>query len=222
MSRRRKQKKGPSPLFAVCLLLVGAWVAARGLLGGGVVADPLALGNQGSADGAVPDEATGGQDTDAESVPFVDLLHAFGSYQRGREVRLAFAAFEYPSFWAAPSGESGAAFGRWVGEDPPLLRLGVVMVSEGARRAVLGGRVVGVGETFDACKVLTIDPGVVTVEWSGRRLTYDLQDESPREFRAEQAQRRAEQADATDAGPNAEAAGKAADAIPESPKETRR
>lgn len=94
MSRRRKQKKGPSPLFAVCLLLAGVWVAARGLLGGGVVADPLALGSQGSSDGAVPDEATGGQDADAESVPFVDLLHAFGSYQRGREVRLAFAAFD--------------------------------------------------------------------------------------------------------------------------------
>lgn len=222
MSRRRKQKKGPSPWLAVGLLLAGVWVAARGLLGGGAAADPLAVVGQGGMDDAVPDEAGGAQDPDAEVVPFVDLLHAFGSYQRGREVRLAFAAFEYASFWAAPSGESGASYGRWVGDDPPLLRLGVVMVSADARRAVLGGRVVGVGETFDACKVLTIDPGVVTLEWSGRRLTYDLQDESPREFRAELAQRRAELADATDAGPNAEAPGTAGEAKPESPKETRR
>ena len=220
MNRRRKQKKGPSPLFAVGLLLAGVWVVARALLGGDA-ADPLAVG-PGWVDEAVPDEAGVGQEADAEVVPFVDLLHAFGSYQRGREVRLAFAAFEYPSFWAAPGGESDASYGRWLGEDPPLLRLGVVMVTAAARRAVLGGRVVGVGETFDACKVLTIDPGVVTVEWSGRRLTYDLQDESPREFRAEQAQRRAEQADATENGPNDEAPGTADLAKPESPKETRR
>lgn len=221
MSRRRKQKKGPSPLLAVGLLLAGAWVAARGLWGGGSP-DPLAVGNQGGVDEVAPEDAGDGLDPAAEVVPFVDLLHAFGSYQRGREVRLAFAAFEYPSFWAVPSGESDATYGRWVGEDPPLLRLGVVMVSAGARRAVLGGRVVGVGETLDACKVTTIDPGVVTVEWSGRRLTYDLQDESPREFRAEQAQRRAEQADATETGPNAEAPGSVDEAKPESPKETRR
>jgi len=221
MNRRRKQKKGPSPLLAVGLLLAGVWVAARALLGAGT-ADPLAVVNQAGGDEAVPDETAAGQDPEAEVVPFVDLLHAFGSYQRGREVRLAFAAFEYPSFWAAPGGESDASFGRWVGEDPPLLRLGVVMVTAAARRAVLGGRVVGVGETFDACKVLTIDPGVVTVEWNGRRLTYDLQDESPREFRAEQAQRRAEQADATDTGPNEQAPGSVDEAKTESPKETRR
>lgn len=221
MNRRRKQKKGPSPLFAVGLLLAGVWVAARGLLGAGT-ADPLAVVNQAGGDETVPDETGAGQDPEAEVVPFVDLLHAFGSYQRGREVRLAFAAFEYPSFWAAPGGESDASYGRWVGEDPPLHRLGVVMVTASARRAVLGGRVVGVGETFDACKVLTIDPGVVTVEWNGRRLTYDLQDESPREFRAEQAQRRAEQADATDTGPNDQAPGSVDEAKTESPKETRR
>lgn len=221
MNRRRKQKKGPSPALAVGLLLAGVWVAARGLLGGGAV-DPLAVGDHGGMDATVPDDDGVGLDTDAEVVPFVDLLHAFGSYQRGREVRLAFAAFEYPSFWAAPGGESDATYGRWVGEDPPQLRLGVVMVSAGARRAVLGGRVVGVGETFDTCKVLTIDPGVVTIEWSGRRLTYDLQDESPREFRAELAQRRAEQADATEAGPSDQAAAGVDEAKTESPKETRR
>lgn len=221
MNRRRKQKKGPSPLLAVGLLVAGVWVAARGLLGGGT-ADPFAVVNQGAVDDVAPEDVGGALDPEAEVVPFVDLLHAFGSYQRGREVRLAFAAFEYPSFWAAPGGESDASYGRWVGEDPPLLRLGVVMVSAGARRAVLGGRVVGVGETFDSCKVLTIDPGVVTIEWSGRRLTYDLQDESPREFRAEQAQRRAEQADATDGGPDHQAAGSVDEARTESPKETRR
>lgn len=222
MTRRRKPKKGPSPLLAFGLLLAGVFVAARGLLGGGLQDDPGVFGNLGGADDAAPEDVVAEQDPEAEVAAFVDLLHAFGSYQKGREVRLAFAAFEYPSFWAAPGGESDATYGRWAGEDPPLLRLGVVMVTASARRAVLSGRVLGVGDTFDTCKVLGIEPGVVTIEWSGRRLTYDLQDEAPREFRSELAQRRAEQADATDAGKAAEVPGNAGGAAPESPKETRR
>jgi len=202
MSRRKKKKKGVHPVVALGLLGAALAVAGRTMLGGdaalGLV--PAAAGQD--ADPTAATESGGGEAAEA-GVKWSDLLALHGSFRAGREVRLAFSAFEYPSFWAAPGGESGASYGRWNGEDPPMLKLGVVMISEASRRAVLGGRVVGVGDELDTARVLQIEPGVVYVQWSGRRLTYDLDSDAPREFRGELAQRQSENKDGLEAPTNA-------------------
>jgi len=203
MSRRSKKKKGVNPMLAVGLFAAAVAIAGRTLLGGatethGGAPQASTDFDPASADPSAIDAAA------ADAAPaFVDLLAVHGSFRRGGEVRLAFSAFEYPSFWAAPGGESGAIYGRWSGEDPPLLKLGVVMISAESRRAVLGGRVVGVGDEFDGVRVLQIEKGVVTVQWSDRRLTYDLDAEAPREFRGELAQRQVENKDGQDAAASA-------------------
>lgn len=205
MNRRRKKKQGISPMLAIGLFAAGVAVAGRTLFGGDPESsstpaaastdfDPTTAGPE--ADGTAAEEA---------AVKWSDLLAVHGSFRAGREVRLAFSAFEYTSFWAAPGGESVASYGRWTGEDPPLLKLGVVMISAASRRAVLGGRVVGVGDELDTVRVLQIEPGVVTVQWSGRRLTYDLDSDAPREFRGELAQRQVENKDGHEAAPGAAA-----------------
>lgn len=205
MTRRsRTKKKGVNPTLAIGLFAAAVAVAARTLLGGG--AQPGVEGPAANADfdptTAVAETEVGADDA---AVKWADLLAVHGSFRSGREVRLAFSAFEYPSFWAAPGGESGASYGRWTGEDPPLLKLGVVMISAASRRAVLGGRVVGVGDEFDTVRVLQIEPGVVSVQWSGRRLTYDLDSDAPREFRGELAQRQVENKDGVEAATGAPA-----------------
>ena len=68
---------------------------------------------------------------------------------------------------------------------------------------MLGGRVVGVGDELDTLRVLQIEPGVVYVQWSGRRLTYDLDSDAPREFRGELAQRQVEKKDGPEAATSA-------------------
>lgn len=205
MNRRRK-KKDVSPMLAIGLFAAAVAVAGRTFFGGGPES-----GLPSAPAGTDFDPATAGLDgagslAEEAAVKWSDLLAVHGSFRSGREVRLAFSAFEYTSFWAAPGGESGASYGRWTGEDPPLLKLGVVMISAASRRAVLGGRVVGVGDELDAVRVLQIEPGVVTVQWSGRRLTYDLDSDAPREFRGELAQRQLENKDAVEAAPGAAAA----------------
>ena len=112
-----------------------------------------------------------------------DLLAVHGSYAGG-PVRFAFASLvDVPP--AAPAGETAILRAGWTGADPPLLRLGVVMVSAGSRRAVLAGAVVGVGGEVAGCTVVGIEPGLVRLRWRDRWLTYDLDSEAPREFRAE-------------------------------------
>ena len=195
---RRKKKKGVNPLVALGLFGAALAVAGRTFLSG---ESPLGIAPsaaEGDVDPSAVAEDEGEQAVDA-GVKWSDLLAVHGSFRAGREVRLAFSAFEYPSVWAAPGGESGASYGRWTGEDPPLMKLGVVMISAASRRAVLGGRVVGVGDELDTVRVLQIEPGVVYVQWSGRRLTYDLDSDAPREFRGELAQRQAETKDGPEA-----------------------
>lgn len=131
---------------------------------------------------------------DAEDPPrkaWTDLLLAHGSFDRASDVHLAFAsADESAAALAAPAGETRAVSGGvWIGEDLSMLRLGVVMVSAGSSRAVLGGRVVGVGDAVAEGRVVAIDPGQVALLWRGRRLTYGLDGEAPREFRGEMARR---------------------------------
>lgn len=117
---------------------------------------------------------------------FTDLLAEFGSYDRQTPVRPAFCSFVgAESELAMPAGETVAAAIGWVGADPPELRLGVVMVSRDARRAVLGGQVVGVGDEVGGVRIRGIDDDHVVGTWGARTLTYDLLDGWPREFRPE-------------------------------------
>ncbi len=202
--KKQKAKKGISPLFAALLLLGSMGVVGRSILGGGIQA---VVGHvSGVLADANPDElpATDEQAVEA-GTRWIDLLAEHGSYVRGGEVRQAFVAFEYPSSWTGPtSGAPGEApAGRWVGEDPPLLRLGVVMVSRDARRAVLGGKVIGVGDAIATGTVTSIEAGTVTLEWSGRKLTYDLEDAAPREFRHERGMRKNEAKNSDAAEPTA-------------------
>jgi hypothetical protein len=202
---RRKKKKGLHPVVALGLFGAALAVAGRTFLGGETSLEPSPSAAEGDFDPSAAAEDGGDQAEDA-GVKWSDLLAVHGSFRPGREVRLAFSAFEYPSFWAAPGGESGSAYhGRWTGEDPPLMKLGVVMISAASRRAVLGGRVVGVGDELDTVRVLQIESGVVYVQWSGRRLTYDLDSDAPREFRGELAQRQVENKDGVEAAPGAAA-----------------
>lgn len=207
MKRRKKEKKGVSPLFAATLLLVSMGVVGRSMLGG---SDPVLGPAAGTVADADPAALQASEAADTETgVAWRDLLAEFGSYTRGSEVRHVFVAFEYPSSWTGPAPSTGDAPAvRWVGEDPPLLRLGVVMVSQGARRAVLGGKVLGIGDAIAGGAVTAIEPGFVTLDWSGRKLTYDLDAAAPREFRHELAQRQLEQAEGGGDEPSADGNGK--------------
>lgn len=206
MNRRRKKQTGVSPILAIGMFAAAVAVAGRTFFGSGPDSSLPSAPADSDFDPTTAGSGVAGSLAEEVAVKWSDLLAVHGSFRSGREVRLAFSAFEYASFWAAPGGESGASYGRWIGEDPPLLQLGVVMISAASRRAVLGGRVVGVGDAFDAVHVLQIEPGVVTVQWSGRRLTYDLDSEAPREFRGELAQRQVENKDAVEPAPGAAAA----------------
>ena len=136
------------------------------------------------------------EEGDANTEPvWRDLLIEHGSYDGASQERQAFSVMSNAAVGAAPGGE---AAGRWIGAAPPLLRLGVVMVSEKSRRAVLGGVVVGVGDLISGGNVLAIEPGTVRLGWQQRQLTYDLENEVPREFRTEHARRRRERQEASD------------------------
>lgn len=174
MRNKKAKKKGMNPVVAVLMLLAGMGVVGKNLLGGSVGALVPATSGGGDANAVVSDPAADGSTGEKPAehvVKWRDLLAEFGSFRRGDEVRSAFVAFEYPSSWTGPAVAGEAPAVRWEGDDPPMLRLGVVMVSAAARRAVLGGKVVGIGDAIDDGKVVAIDPGVVVVSWRGKRLT---------------------------------------------------
>lgn len=192
--RKAKKKKGINPVVAVLFLGMSAAVAARQLLGGG----EIAILGTGQAEEAMPSDGAPAQVEDA--VNCGDLLLAHGSFDHTKPVRVAFSTLaQVAQVAAAPGGETRSAdFGAWSGDDPPMLQLGVVMVSEASRRAVLGGRVVGIGDKIDAGEVMAIERGSVMVRWKGRVLTYDLEEQYPREFRSEMVRRRAKSESAPD------------------------
>lgn len=186
MTRQRPRTKRPG--FAV-LLLVGSSAFVATMLFGTFGARPTGPLAPWLADDEDP--ADDGEQGAADTTVWRDLLAAHGSFT-GPEVRMAFAASrDSLALGAAPAGETAvaAADPRWIGEDPPRLVLGVVVVSTAAQRAVLGGRVVGVGDRVGEARVAAIEPGKVTVLWRDRLLTYDLELDVPREFRAELARR---------------------------------
>lgn len=191
MVRRRRRKKGLHPLVAFALL-AGSAAFAFLTLGGGTAT--AMLDDPGWYDDE--DEFDEPGDSGAEEVRWNDLLAVHGSLGEDVAVMHAFAdAPQVQLLGAVPLGETAPGAGRrWRGGDPPALRLGVVMVSLGSRRAVVDGRVLGIGDTIADAEVVAIERDLLRLRWRGRELTYDLEDEVPREFRAERDRRAALQA----------------------------
>lgn len=181
---RATQRKRKSPVVALLLFVACGAIAARSLLG------TLNPADQPSADplaGLDPQQEAPIDESNAGKIVWHDLLAIHGSFAAGSDVRRSFGVVVDATTGAAPAGEAAA----WVGDDPPRLRLGVVMVSSNARRAVLGGRLVGVGDVVGDAIVARIETGVVTLDWRGRALHYELDGDAPREFRGELARRAA-------------------------------
>lgn len=189
------QKPSRGRLVAACAALaVGAIVCAAGLAStfGGA---PTAVHRQ-AATGAGPaverGPAADGPEADGPAA-VGDLLAACGSYGGEGPVPHVFAP---PGPAASPArtvrgGRSEAGAGLWEGPDPPPLRVGFVLVADGVARAVVDGRVVGVGDRVAGGAVVAIARDHVQVRGAERTLTYDLTDPWPREFRTELLQRAA-------------------------------
>jgi hypothetical protein len=180
----KPKKAGMRPAVAIAIFCGCTAVAATSILrsiGGGM----SSVGDDEVADIDPADEAASAESSVAVSR---DLLAPHGSYDPRGDVRMAFAVWAEGAF-AAPAGETAAV--TWAGEDPPRLRVGVVMVSAGSARAVFGGQLVGIGDTVAGGRIGGIEPGVVRLDWRGRKLHYDLGGDAPREFQAELARRSA-------------------------------
>lgn len=182
-------RKGRVPAWlAVLGLLVSAAIALQsmGALGGWQVATVvLPYVEDGDAEEAMADEAGDGVAGPASQ----DLLAVHGSFDPAADVHFAFAV-PVEGLPAAPAGETVSANPRgWTGEDPPRLRMGVVMIGADTRRVVVDGSVLGLGDTLGQAEIVAIDTGHMRLRWRGRMLTYDLGGEWPLEFRAEAASR---------------------------------
>lgn len=186
----RQRRNGISSGAAIGMLLVCAGIAAFSLRGQFGSAPASGDGGTSSVmDDLLADEAMPG---DQDELPGVDLLLRHGSWSAQVPVQMAFAHAVDAAMVAAPAGETAASAPPWIGADPPAMRLGVLMVGEAARRAVVDGRVVGIGDVVGMARVVAIERDTVTTLWGGKRLTYDLEDDHPREFRAELRRRGAE------------------------------
>lgn len=189
MSRRTK-KKGMSPAAAAALLLgcaSVAWVSLRGQLGGAVADDAPAaqMVDHDPADDVVAE-------SDATEKIGRDLLTEYGSWTPGTPVRMSFTTLIDASATAAPLAETDSnANGRWIGKDPPAITVGVLMVGEASRRAVVNGNVVGLGDKIDRATVVAIERDAIAVTWGNKRLTYGLDSAYPREFQNELQRREA-------------------------------
>ena len=169
---------------------VPAWLAVVGLL----VSAAIALQSMGAFGGwqvatvVLPYVGDDGTD-DATGPASQDLLAVHGSFDPASDVCFAFAV-PVEGLPAAPAGETVSANPRgWTGEDPPRLRMGVVMIGADTRRVVVDGSVLGLGDTLGQAEIVAIDAGHMRLRWRGRMLTYDLGGEWPLEFRAEAASR---------------------------------
>jgi hypothetical protein len=191
--KRAKKKASPAAVAVAVIGFAGClWFVVRGSFGsadggnGNVTNEASALDVAG-----VDGDVDGEQEGPRADVPWIDLLAVHGSWSSAGPVRLAFDALPGEAMSAAaPAGEMRpASIQRWIGDDPPMLALGVVLVSEKARRAVVAGQVVGVGDVVGQARVMKIERGAVTLWWRGRALTYGLDGEAPFEFRAEQERR---------------------------------
>lgn len=191
MKKPAKQRLTQQPWFAACLLTVGGYVAWSSLGGSG--------GQLGANTAAVADavqqwldpdaDETEASTVEADSGPGRDLVAEFGVWRKATELPTLFAvAPEAVVPTPAPLAETKPA-GAWTGDAPPFLTVGVVMVSEDSRRAVVAGRVVGVGDAIGEATVVRIERATVQMQWRDRRLTYELAEPVPVEYRAEHAKR---------------------------------
>ncbi|MEQ1633790.1 MAG: hypothetical protein ABL997_15525 [Planctomycetota bacterium] len=194
--KKPKKKKGMHPAVAGLLFVISATVAARQMFSEKFDAGIAAIGEAITDDPMMVEDEDSGEATE-NAVVWRDLLAAHGSYDAATSVRLAFAQASEAMALPTPNGESQPLpANAWIGADPPSLPLGVVMVSAASRRAVLGGTVVGIGDTIRNATVVAIDRSQVVLSWNGKILTYDLEDANPREFRAEAQRRLAQKGDA--------------------------
>ena len=221
MSRTKKGKKGMHPAVAVGLFVVCGGIAAKQFLGMGAAPPPASVA--GGDEAVAVDEGQAAQEREPVAVDWQDLLAKHGSFARDSNVQLAFVVVEdavAAAPLAAPAAEvETPSADTWRGADPPALRLGVVMLSGASRRAVLGGRVVGIGDAVGDAKVRAIEPGKVVVAWGSRTLTYQLDSDVAVEFRAEAARREAERKAAEPAPGAGTAAHEDADDADASPAE---
>ncbi len=163
-------------VFALLLLGVGAAVAVSGIVstfGGSTTssstAAPLA---DTDADGAVDPSVDVDVDVTSESgaQPGFDLLARFGSFSDTAPVREVFApapklaevedvrrSGRNAVVEAAPVRPSAAA------ADEPVVDVSMVFVAGSAKRAVVDGRVVGVGDVVQAGRVVAITSDSVTL-----------------------------------------------------------
>lgn len=195
--KKVKKKKGLHPAVAVGIFVVAAGFAAKSFLGMANGPAPSVVGDTASAPAeAAATTAAPADGPDCETIAWKDLLAVHGSYDRKAPVRLAFSTLaELEHVAPAPSGETRPiAAGRWTGVDPPAIHVGVVMISAAARRAVIDGRVVGVGDPIGDTTIAAIERDVVTLKMGAQLLTYDFDDAYPREFRSEQSLREVERA----------------------------
>ena len=185
--QKKKKKKGMHPAVAVVALLGSVGYLSMSI--SDLYSDDVPTGAARVTNVGVqpaeepPPEASQSPETDVEH-QLGDLLEAFGSYDAEEPVRWAFFDLDYSKeVGAAPMGEV-VEIRRpiWLGDDPPALRLSMVMVREGSRQAILCGDLVGVGETCGSVTVVSIEPGVVVLRWQKMDLTYEIGREIPVEF----------------------------------------
>lgn len=204
----RTARRGVPPTVAGLLLAAGLGLCAVTVLPQ-LAADapiPTPVGDGGARQEAGESglDGNGGgdgpMDGDGQAVPRgADLLAVFGSYARSKPVPMVFcAAAAAPASTpngplAAPLAEPSRplAEGAWRGPDPASMRVTLLMVGAEVQRAVVDGRVVGVGDVVAAGRVVSIQKDLLRVQVGERFSTYDLEDEWPREFRRELALRRA-------------------------------
>lgn len=180
MTRRPRQKQqGMRPATALLLLLVCGAIAWISLVSGSGGAASDDTGDM------LLDEVEPAADESEAVAPGVDLLARHGSWSASTPVRMAFASV-VAAPPAAPGGETVVSgLQRWVGADPPTMAVGVVLVGDTARRAVVEGRVVGVGDAIGRALVVAVEREGLVVQWGDKRLTYGLDSAWPREFHVE-------------------------------------
>lgn len=191
--KRREKRLTQQPWFAAVLLGAGLWVASASLFGSS--ASPPGIDTPPAWEEPL-DEAAGADVADA-SGPGRDLVAEFGVYDGSDPVPECFAALPEAAATvllpAAPSGETAGDATQWTGDPPPQLVVGVIFVGERSRRAVVGGRVVGIGEVLGEARIESIERKGLLVVWRNRLLTYDMQSPFPREYRARAQQQAGEQ-----------------------------
>jgi hypothetical protein len=183
---KKPQRSGPALLLLLACVSLATYRLKEHWLDGSLAG--LASGAGAVDDAWMPEQQAVAV---AESENWVDLLAKHGSCNEGQVVPLVFRF--HPATTAgnpAPVGEFHSAVqAEWHDGDPPQVRIGVVMISEASRRAVIGNQVLGVGDVVAGGTVQRIERGSVEILWHRRTLTYELGEGFPIEFRSELAKR---------------------------------